>query len=129
MEGIHLAIASQNQNGPIYIWALQRKKTTLSFSSVNLVSSALESLNPIRKLRLNSRIKPWVYVRRNTMYEKSCILLAGTDVMKNSTVACGSIPIKIHYFYYPKSFISRINEAYINVFFIEMSLNEEAMFC
>ena len=105
------------------------EKSTLSFASVNLVSSALESLNSIGKLRLNSRIKPWVYVRRITMYEKSCILLAGTDVMKNSSVACGSIPFKIHYFYYPKSFISRINEAYKNEFFIEISLNEEAIFC
>ena len=31
---------------------------------------------------------------------------------KNGTVACGSSPIKIHYFVYPKCFINRINEVY-----------------
>ena len=52
----------------------------------------------VGKLRLNSRIKPrmYMYVRRITtcMYKKSCILLAGTGVRKNSTVACGFSPIK-----------------------------------
>ena len=66
-------------------------------------------MKPNRKLRLNSRIKPRVYVRGNTMYEKSSILLTGTGVRKNSTVASGSSPIKIHYFEYPKRFLNRIN--------------------
>ena len=56
------------------------------------------SLNPIGKLWLSSRIKPRMYVRmyvrRSTMYEKSSILLAGTGVRKNSTLASGSSPIK-----------------------------------
>ena len=36
------------------------------------------------------------------MNEKSCILLAGTGVGKNSTVACGFSPSKIHYYDNPK---------------------------
>ena len=32
--------------------------------------------------------------------------------MKNSTVACGPSPNKIHYFDYLKPFINRINEVY-----------------
>ena len=47
------------------------------------------------------------------MYVKtSFILLAVTGVRKNSTVACGFIPVKIHYFDYPKRFINRINGDY-----------------
>ena len=38
--------------------------------------------------------------------KKICILLAGTGVRKNSTVAGRFIPIKINYYDYPK----RINE-------------------
>ena len=44
------------------------------------------------------------------MYKKITILLAGTGVRKNSTVASGSSSIKILYFDYLKRFINRINE-------------------
>ena len=44
------------------------------------------------------------------LYMKSCILLAGTGVRKNITLACGFSLIKIHYSDYPKRFINRINE-------------------
>ena len=50
---------------------------------------------------------PQYYVR------KSSILFAGTGVRKNSTVASGSSPIKINYFYYFWRFIFRINEVMI----------------
>ena len=43
-----------------------------------------------------------MYERRRTLYEKAA--LAGTGVRKNSTVACGFSPIKIHYSDYPKRF-------------------------
>ena len=46
------------------------------------------------------------------MYEKNSILLAGPAVRKNSTVAFGSSPIRIHYVDYPKRFINRINDVY-----------------
>ena len=46
------------------------------------------------------------------MYEKAPFFLAGTGVGKNSIVARGSNPIKIHYFDYPKLFINRKNEVY-----------------
>ena len=35
---------------------------------------------------------------------KNSILLASTGIRKNSTVASGSSPIKIHYFDYPQTF-------------------------
>ena len=51
-----------------------------------------------------------MYVRCSTMYEKAAFLLAGTGFRrKNSTVACGFSPIKIHYSDYPK----KINEVYV----------------
>ena len=58
------------------------------------------------------------------MYEKQLcsILLAGTGVRKNSSVACGSSPVKIYYFDCPKRFINRINEVMILIkyrYFIE----------
>ena len=34
---------------------------------------------------------------RSTMYEKNSILLAGTDIRKISSVACGLSPFKIHF--------------------------------
>ena len=43
------------------------------------------------------------------MYEKSSILSVGTGIRINSTVAYGSIPIKIQFFDYHKRFINRIN--------------------
>ena len=53
---------------------------------------------------------------------KSCILLAGTDVKKNSTVACGSSPIKTRYFDYPKHFINRINAKVIVLLVLEKKI-------
>ena len=47
----------------------------------------------IKKFQLNSRIKPRMYVWRNTIM-KNCILLAGTGVKNDSTVVCGFSPIK-----------------------------------
>ena len=44
---------------------------------------------------------------------KSFNLLAGTGVWKISSVACGFSSIKIDYFDYSKSVISRINEVYV----------------
>ena len=44
---------------------------------------------------------------------KSSTLLARTGQRKTSIVACGSSPIKIHYFDYPKCFNNRINEVYV----------------
>ena len=44
---------------------------------------------------------------------KKLHLLAGTGVGKNSNVASGFSSVKIDYSYYPKSFISRINEVYV----------------
>ena len=79
-------------------------------------------IQAIGKLRLNSRIKPRLYVRRGTLYEKSYILLAGTGVMKISTVACGSSPIKIRYFDYPKHFIDRINAKVIVLLVLEKKI-------
>ena len=64
-----------------------------------------------------------VYVRsitRNSLYQKSSILLAGTGVWKISSVASGFTSIKIDFNDYPKSLISRINEVY--VFFNKISL-------
>ena len=46
-------------------------------------------MSTIGTLRLNSRIKPLMYVRRRTMYEKAAFLLAGTGVRKISSVAYG----------------------------------------
>ena len=60
-----------------------------------------------------------MYVRCIT-HIKSSILLAWTCVRKNSSVACGISPIKIHISDYLKSLISRINEIY--VFFNRISL-------
>ena len=57
-----------------------------------------------------------VYVRsitRSNMYQSSMILLAGTGVSKIRSVACGFSSIKIDYYDYPKSLISRINEFYV----------------
>ena len=47
------------------------------------------------------------------MYQKSSFLLARTGVQKISSVACGFSSIKIDYFDYPKSLISRVNEVYV----------------
>ena len=48
------------------------------------------------------------------MYE-TLYLLAATGIRKNSTVACGLSPIKIHYFDYLKRLINRINnKAYVS---------------
>ena len=58
----------------------------------------------IKKIQLNSRIKPRMYVWRSTIL-KNCILLAGTGVKNDSTVVCGFSPIKIHYSDYPKQII------------------------
>ena len=59
-----------------------------------------------------------VYIRNITLYvPKSSILLAGTDVWKISSVACGLSSIKIDYSDYPKILISRINDASVVVFF------------
>ena len=62
---------------------------------------------------------------------KSSILLAGTRVWKIIYVACGLRSIKIDYFDYPKSLISRINKAY--VFFNQISkkhkLHLSHLFC
>ena len=56
-----------------------------------------------------------VYMEHYAQYyvQKSSILLAGTGVIKNSTVACGSSSIKIDYSDYPKSLISRINDVFV----------------
>ena len=65
-----------------------------------------------------------VYIRsitHSTMYQKSSILLAGTGVWKISSVACGFSSIKLDYYDYQKSLISRINEVY--VFFNKISLH------
>ena len=43
------------------------------------------------------------------MYEKAAFISLDWH-KKNGTVACGSSPIKIHYFVYPKCFINKINE-------------------
>ena len=43
---------------------------------------------------------------------KSFILLAGTFARITNNVDCGSSPIKINYFDYPKRFINRINKYY-----------------
>ena len=51
----------------------------------------------------------WYYV------QKSSILLARTGVRKISSVTCGISPIKMHFSDYPKSLISRINEAYVSL--------------
>ena len=40
-------------------------------------------------------------------------MLAGTDVLEISSVACGFSSIKIDYSDYPKCLISRINEVYV----------------
>ena len=63
--------------------------------------------NTFGKVRHKSRIEPWL----GCMYyvPKSSFLLAGTGVWKISSVACA---IKIDYSDYPKSLISRINEAF-----------------
>ena len=56
--------------------------------------------------QFENRIKPRVYVRRithSTMYGK-----AGTGIRKNSSVACGYSPIKIHFYDYQKSLIGRL---------------------
>ena len=60
---------------------------------------------------------------------KSCILLAGTGVRKNSNVACGFSPIKTHYFDYPKRLIKKINEAYFSDIFIENTLTSSITVC
>ena len=71
--------------------------------------------------RFETRIMAWVHVRsftRSTMYKlESSILLVGTGVLKSSSVACGFSSIKIDYYDYPISLISRINDVYIVVFF------------
>ena len=54
------------------------------------------------------------------LYIKSSILLAGSAISKISTVACGSSPIKAHYFDYLKRYINRINE--VNVFFLNKNI-------
>ena len=48
---------------------------------------------------------------------KSSILLAGTDVWKISSVACGFRSIKIDYSHYRKSLIHRINDVMLFLFF------------
>ena len=51
---------------------------------------------------------------------------------KNSTVASGSSPIKIHYFDYPKCFINRINEVYafsIKYFIEKINFIYKCLFC
>ena len=63
--------------------------------------------------QFENRIMARVYVRYYV--PKSSILLAGTGVMKISSVACGFSSIKN-----PKSLISRINE--VDVFFNKISL-------
>ena len=66
--------------------------------------------------QLENQTKPLVYIRRitrSTMKEKNSILLAGTGIRIISTVACGLIPIKTHYFDHPKRFIKRINAIYV----------------
>ena len=49
--------------------------------------------------QLENRIKPQVYIRRvnhSTIYKKTSLLLAGTGVRRNRTVASGFSRIKIH---------------------------------
>ena len=65
------------------------------------------------KIRPNSRIKPWVYVRRSIMYEKAAFCLAGTRIRKISSVSCGFSSIKIHYS------VNRINEFNVVDFFFQ----------
>ena len=56
------------------------------------------------------------------MYQKKKLhLLAGTGVLKISSVACGFSAFKIDYYDYQNSLISRINEVY--VFFNKISLS------
>ena len=54
---------------------------------------------------------PRVYIRnitRTTVYQKSSILLAGTDVWKISSAVCGFSSINIDYSDYPKSFSAEL---------------------
>ena len=53
---------------------------------------------------------------------KSCIVLAVTGIRKNSNVACGFSPIKIHYSDYPKrkkEVLSFFNKILLQQYFIE----------
>ena len=61
-----------------------------------------ESSTTSQTLNSDSRVKPRMYVRRSTMYEKAAFL-----VRKISCVACGFSFIKIHYS------VNRINEVYV----------------
>ena len=81
---------------------------SMATSMLLLIHCCVE-VGAIGKSRHNMRIKPRMYVRHSIMYEKNCILLAGTGVRKISYVACGFSPIKIH----RSEYLTRINEVYV----------------
>ena len=107
---------------------MQSEKSSLG---VVLVGNGPRFFNRESPVQFENRIKPRVCIRRITQsftmfVRKSSILLADTGVKKNSPVACGFIPIKIHFSDPLKSLISRIIEVY--VFFNKISLNEVYVF-
>ena len=53
------------------------------------------------------------YMKGTILCMKKLHLLAKTGVRKNSSVACGFSPTKIHYFEDTKCLINRINEVYV----------------
>ena len=65
--------------------------------------------------------------------KKVCLsVLARTGVRRNSTVASGSSPIKIHYFDLPKRFINRINKVYdfsIKYCYSDINFISNCLFC
>ena len=65
----------------VFGWA--HRYSTSSFSFDNLWA--------IAKPRVNSRIKSRLYVRCSTMYEKRCILSAGTGVKKKVPYGVGPV--------------------------------------
>ena len=83
----------------------------VSEASVSVVLSCIRESPPHFG---NRRIMTQVYVR--SIIPKRPILLAGTGVSKNSSVACGFSSIKIDYSDYLKRLIIRINEV-ISIFY------------
>ena len=71
---------------------------------------ALTILCNRKKTRPNLKIRSWMYIRRNIMYEKAafCHIFG---VRKSNSVACRFSSINVHYSVY------RLNEVYVVVFF------------
>ena len=74
-----------------------------AYAFFSFLISLPRALVSIAKVPHNSRIDS---------ERKSSILLARTGVRKISSVACGFSSIKIDYYYYQKSLISRLNEVH-----------------